>query len=75
MALNLLILHDKYKVDGNANTYIMLSRSDLANMTGTVIETLARVLHDFKHDKLISTDGRKIQLLNIERLIKVANFY
>jgi CRP-like cAMP-binding protein len=75
VALNLLILHDKYKVDNEANTYIMLSRSDLANMAGTVIETLARVLHDFKHDKLISTDGRKIQLINIERLIQVANFY
>jgi len=74
VALNLLILHDKYKVDDVA-TYIMLSRSDLANMAGTVVETLARVLHDFKHDELISTDGRKIQLLNIERLIQVANFY
>ncbi|MFO7719350.1 MAG: Crp/Fnr family transcriptional regulator [Gillisia sp.] len=74
VALNLLILHDKYKIDGFANTYIMLSRSDLANMAGTVIETLARVLHDFKHDKLISTDGRKIQLLDIERLITIANF-
>lgn len=75
VALNLLILHDKYKVDGTAITYIALSRSDLAKMTGTAIETLARVLNDFKHDKLISTDGRKIQLLNIERLIQIANFY
>ncbi|GHC53830.1 Crp/Fnr family transcriptional regulator [Ulvibacter litoralis] len=75
VALNLLILHDKYKVKDVPNTYIMLSRSDLANMAGTVIETLARVLHDFKHDKLIATDGRKIQLLNIERLIQIANFY
>lgn len=75
VALNLLILHDKYKVDDTAHTYITLSRSDLANMTGTVVETLARVLHDFKHDKLIATDGRKIQLLKIERLIQIANFY
>ncbi|WP_347375062.1 Crp/Fnr family transcriptional regulator [Aequorivita sp. Q41] len=75
VALNLLILHDKYKGDDTSKTYIMLSRSDLANMAGTVVETLARVLYDFKHDKLIATDGRKIQLLNIERLTKVANFY
>lgn len=75
VALNLLILHDKYKVDAMENTYIMLSRSDLANMAGTVVETLARVLHDFKHDKLISTDGRKIRLLNMERLTQIANFY
>ena len=75
VALNLLILHDKYKVDDMPNTYISLSRSDLANMAGTVVETLARVLHDFKHDKLIATNGRKIQLLNIESLVQVANFY
>lgn len=75
VALNLLILHDKYKIEGMKNTYIMLSRGDLANMAGTVVETLARVLHDFKHDNLISTDGRKIQLLDIQRLIQVANFY
>src|SRR5690606_13129863 len=75
VALNLLILHDKYKVDKIENTQILLSRSDLANMTSTVIATLARVLHDFKHDGLSSRDGRKIQLWNIERLIKVANFY
>ena len=75
VALNLLILHDKYKIDDTAKTYIMLSRSDLANMTGTVVETLARVLHDFKHDQLISINGRKIQLLNIERLVQIANFY
>ena len=75
VALNLLILQDRYKVEGIANTDITLSRSDLANMAGTVVETLARVLHDFKHDKLITTDGRKIQLLNIESLVRVANFY
>ncbi|MCK0156529.1 Crp/Fnr family transcriptional regulator [Cellulophaga sp. F20128] len=75
VALNLLILQDKYKVDGVLTTTIKLSRSDLANMAGTVVETLARVLHDFKYDKLITIDGRKIQLLNIERLIQIANFY
>ncbi|WP_282143281.1 Crp/Fnr family transcriptional regulator [Cellulophaga baltica] len=75
VALNLLILHNKYKVDNISNTYISLSRSDLANMTGTVVETLARVLHDFKRDKLIAINGRKIQLLNIESLVQVANFY
>lgn len=75
VALNLLILHDKYKVDDETDSYIMLSRSDLANMAGTVVETLARVLHDFKHDKLITTDGRKIKILDSKRLIEVANFY
>ncbi|MCK0131277.1 Crp/Fnr family transcriptional regulator [Flavobacteriaceae bacterium F08102] len=74
VALNLLILHDKYKTDKDTVTHITLSRSNLANMAGTVNETLARVLHDFKQDQLISTDGRKIQLLDMERLAQIANF-
>ncbi|HNP18949.1 MAG TPA: Crp/Fnr family transcriptional regulator [Fulvivirga sp.] len=73
VALSLFILHDKYKAE-NGTTFITLSRSDLASMAGTVIETLARVLHGFKNDNVIATDGRKIQILDIEQLIKIANF-
>lgn len=74
VALSLLILHSKYKAGKDADVYITLSRGDLANMAGTAVETLARVLNDFKDEKLIETEGRKIQLLNFDRLIQVANF-
>jgi CRP-like cAMP-binding protein len=75
VALSLLILHDKYKIcDTEKIVFIMLSRADLANMAGTANETLARVLHDFKDDNLIWMEGRKIQLLNIQRLTQIANF-
>jgi len=75
VALSLLILHDKYKIcDTEKIVFIMLSRADLANMAGTVNETLARVLHDFKDDNLIWMEGRKIQLLNLQRLTQIANF-
>ncbi|MNY18318.1 Transcriptional activator protein Anr [compost metagenome] len=76
VALSLLILHDKYKIsETEKDVFITLSRADLANMAGTVNETLARVLHDFRNENLIWIEGRKIQLLNFERLIHVANFY
>lgn len=75
VALSLLILHDKYKIcDTEKIVFIMLSRADLANMAGTANETLARVLHDFKDDNLIWMEGRKIQLLNLQRLTQIANF-
>ncbi|MGH2664661.1 Crp/Fnr family transcriptional regulator [Flavobacterium sp.] len=75
VALSLLILYDKYKGNNSDNIVtILLSRSDLANMVGTVNETLARILHDFKLEGLITTEGRKIQLLNIQQLISIANF-
>lgn len=75
-ALSLLILHDKYK----SNTFeeevlISLSRVDLANMVGTARETLARILNDFKQEKLIRSEGRKIQILDFKQLIAIANFY
>lgn len=75
VALSLLILHDKYKTsDNEKDVFITLSRADLANMAGTANETLARVLHDFKEENLIWMEGRKIQLINLQRLVHVANF-
>lgn len=75
VALSLLILHDKYKMsDDEKDVFITLSRGDLANMVGTVNETLARVLHDFKEENLIWMEGRKIQLINFKHLVYIANF-
>jgi len=78
VALSLLILHNKYKASNMSNedsVFITLSRQDLANMAGTANETLARILHDFKEGHLIIMEGRKIQLINIDLLTKIANFY
>lgn len=74
VALSLLILHRKYKSNvAEDKTYITLSRTDLANMVGTANETLARILHDFKEDHLIVMEARKILLVDLERLTRIAN--
>ena len=73
VALSLLILHDKYKTIGNEE--ISISRLDFSNMVGTVIETLARILHDFKDEGLITTEGRIIRIEKQDELIKISNFY
>ncbi|HKR06824.1 MAG TPA: Crp/Fnr family transcriptional regulator [Bacteroidia bacterium] len=77
LALGLLILNEKYAVNGNENTpsEINLSRGDLASMVGTAKETLVRLLHDFKDEKMIETNGRVIRILDKKSLVKVANFY
>ena len=76
-ALSLLILHDKYKLSDapDEEVFITLSRVDLANMVGTARETLARIINDFKQEKLIRSEGRKIQIINVKQLIHIANFY
>jgi len=54
---------------------ISLTREELANMVGTATESVIRLLSEFKADKLIELNGRKIKLLNIPQLIKIGNVY
>lgn len=75
LALSLIILRDKYKKEQIENSLIELdlSRNDLAKFVGTARETLVRLLHDFKEDGLIETNGRKIILINPVEISKIAN--
>jgi CRP-like cAMP-binding protein len=77
LALSLLILKDKFDdKDAQGNPIgITLSREDLANIVGTAIETLVRILHSFKEEGLIETQGRKIRIINDIQLVKVADLY
>jgi CRP-like cAMP-binding protein len=77
LALSLLILKDKFDpADGLGKpAEINLCREDLASMVGTAVETLVRVLHSFKEEELIETQGRKIRILNEDKLMKVADLH
>ncbi|MDE5419903.1 Crp/Fnr family transcriptional regulator [Labilibaculum sp. DW002] len=50
---------------------IALTREELANMVGTATESVIRLLSEFKSDKLIELNGRKIKILNSKALKKV----
>ncbi|MEQ9441486.1 MAG: Crp/Fnr family transcriptional regulator [Cyclobacteriaceae bacterium] len=77
LAITLLKLRDTYGMDyfDDGPIEINLTREDLANMVGTATETLIRLLHEFKDDALISTQGRKIQIVDSKGLAKAANLY
>jgi CRP/FNR family transcriptional regulator len=49
-----------------------LSRSDLAELTGMSTESVIRVMKDFKDDGLIQFEGKEIELLDIEKLLKIS---
>lgn len=66
-ALALILLDDIYK-----GAPINLSRDDLANFVGTATETVIRLLREFKKDGVVDIQGRKITILNIERLIELS---
>lgn len=73
----LLMLKDTYGMDGveDGPVEINLTREDLANIVGTATETLIRLLHDFKEENLIVTQGRKIKVLEPKKLVRIANLY
>ncbi len=77
LATTLLMLKDNYGVDENERDLIdiALSREDLANIIGTATETVIRLLSDFKSQQLISLQGKKIKILNIQGLIREADIY
>lgn len=77
LALSLLILRDKFKKEAleNKPVELNLSRDDLSKFVGTARETLVRLLHDFKEEGLIETNGRKIILKKPLEISKIANLY
>lgn len=78
LAVTLLLLNDTYRVesdDDNSPVEINLTREDLANIVGTATETVIRLLHDFKEENLIETKGRKIRVLEKQKLVKIGNLY
>jgi CRP-like cAMP-binding protein len=75
LAEALLLLKETYGTeDGDASALnVRLSRDELAGIVGTAIETLVRTLAEFKREQLISTEKRKIRLLDIPRLARICN--
>lgn len=69
----LLILKDEFGVDKHNALQITITREDLANMVGTVTESLIRVMSEFRNENLLDLTGRKIIFLDIKRLQAIAN--
>jgi CRP/FNR family transcriptional regulator len=77
LAATLIMLKETYGMEGDESDLIdiALSREDLANIIGTATETVIRLLSDFKTQKLISLQGKKIKVLDHKGLIREADFY
>lgn len=57
------------------NKEFYISRSDLASYVGTAKETLTRFLSEFRREKLITTDGTMIKILDLNGLNRVSTMY
>ena len=52
---------------------ISLTREELSNIVGTATESIIRLLSEFKSDRLIGLNGRKIKILDKPGLKYTAN--
>lgn len=75
LALTLALLSEIYSEANHTESIINLKREDLAGLVGTATETLIRLLHEFKEEKLIAIEGRKITVKNLQGLRKFAKIF
>jgi CRP/FNR family transcriptional regulator len=75
LAEALLLLKETYGTeDGDSAALgVRLSREELAAIVGTAIETLVRTIGEFKRERLISTEKKKIRILDADRLAEIGN--
>jgi len=73
LAESLIFLKDMYGVEEDGCTLsIYLSREDLANLSNMTTSNAIRTLSIFANEKLITIDGRKIKIIEEDRLRKIS---
>lgn len=73
LAEALLYLEENFGLDEDGYLHLQLFRSDLADIVGTATELCIRTLSKFKKEKLISTKGKRIKLIDKKGLYLIAN--
>jgi CRP-like cAMP-binding protein len=72
LAETLLYLHDNFGVNADDSLKIQLSRDELASMIGTATESCIRLLSDFKKSGLIELVGKKITIIDNNKLKRIS---
>lgn len=76
LAIALIVIREKFKAEGleGEKVLIDISRSDLANMAGLAKENVIRLLKELKDEGIIGSEGRKIWVEDIVKLVARSNF-
>jgi CRP-like cAMP-binding protein len=76
LAIALILIREKSKAETLAGEepVINISRSDLAGMAGIAKENVIRLLKEFKAEQIIKTEGRKIWVQDIIKLVNRSNY-
>lgn len=73
LAESLLFLKENYGVEQDGATInIYLSREDMANLSNMTTSNAIRTLSIFENERIVSIDGRKIKIIDEEKLRKIS---
>jgi len=73
LAETLLFLKKKYGLEEDEATInIYLSREDLANFSNMTTSNAIRTLMTFENEHLIAIDGRRLKIIDEERLVRIS---
>lgn len=76
VAQSLLLLSECYGFERDGYTIdIIITREEIANMSGTARETAIRALIELKDKKIIELSGKKIRILSQDTLLRAANVF
>lgn len=71
LAETLIYINDNFGTKSDDTLSVLLSREDFANIIGTATESTIRVLSQFKKEKLITTIGKQIKIMDLDGLKRV----
>jgi CRP/FNR family transcriptional regulator, polysaccharide utilization system transcription regulator len=73
LAESLILLADKYGFENDGSTLkVYMSREDIANLSNMTTSNAIRTLSTFANEKLITIDGRKIKILDMNKLDRIS---
>ena len=75
VAETILFLKETYGIDKDNQLNILLTREEIANLVGTATETAIRLLSEFNKEHIIELSGKKIKILDSDKLVRTANLY
>ena len=73
LAESLILLAEKYGFEhDNTTLKVYMSREDIANLSNMTTSNAIRTLSNFANEQVIAMDGRKLKIIDEERLIRIS---
>lgn len=73
LAESLMLLKNKYGFENDEDTLkVYLSRDDIANLSNMTTSNAIRTLSTLANEKVIAIDGRKIKILDLNKLERIS---